>query len=61
MDEWGVTHHRMIFWTLLLVKRDGEECRLLEICRKGEGTNEGEIKDGASYRNTERVSVRTIV
>lgn len=23
-------------------------------------TNEGEIKDGASYRNTERVSVRTI-
>ena len=27
---------------------------------RGKEENEGELKDGASYRNTERISIRTI-
>ncbi|HDR7633167.1 TPA: endonuclease III [Bacillus mycoides] len=38
MDEWGVTHHRMIFFGRYYCKAQRpqcEECRLLEICREG--------------------------
>ncbi|EKS8352345.1 endonuclease III [Bacillus cereus] len=38
MDEWGVTHHRMIFFGRYHCKAQRpqcEECRLLEVCREG--------------------------
>ncbi|PFN25771.1 endonuclease III [Bacillus cereus] len=38
MDEWGVTHHRMIFFGRYHCKAQRpqcEECRLLELCREG--------------------------
>ncbi|PEX92288.1 endonuclease III [Bacillus cereus] len=38
MDEWGVTHHRMIFFGRYHCKAQRpqcEDCRLLEVCREG--------------------------
>lgn len=38
MDEWSVTHHRMIFFGRYHCKAQRpqcEECRLLEVCREG--------------------------
>ncbi|CAI8700738.1 Endonuclease III [Bacillus sp. IT-79MI2] len=38
MEEWGVTHHRMIFFGRYHCKAQRpqcEECRLLEVCREG--------------------------
>jgi endonuclease-3 len=38
MEEWGVTHHRMIFFGRYHCKAQRpqcEECRLLELCREG--------------------------
>ncbi|PFV31032.1 endonuclease III [Bacillus thuringiensis] len=38
VDEWGVTHHRMIFFGRYHCKAQRpqcEECRLLEVCREG--------------------------
>lgn len=38
MDEWGVTHHRLIFFGRYHCKAQRpqcEECRLLEVCREG--------------------------
>ncbi|OUB31066.1 endonuclease III [Bacillus thuringiensis serovar yunnanensis] len=38
MDDWGVTHHRMIFFGRYHCKAQRpqcEECRLLELCREG--------------------------
>ncbi|PFE99730.1 endonuclease III [Bacillus thuringiensis] len=38
IDEWGVTHHRMIFFGRYHCKAQRpqcEECRLLEVCREG--------------------------
>lgn len=38
MDEWGVTHHRMIFFGRYHCKAQRpqcEECKLLEVCREG--------------------------
>ncbi|HFK1736933.1 MULTISPECIES: endonuclease III [Bacillus] len=38
MDEWGVTHHRMIFFGRYHCKAQRpqcKECRLLEVCREG--------------------------
>ncbi|TCW47790.1 DNA-(apurinic or apyrimidinic site) lyase /endonuclease III [Bacillus thuringiensis] len=45
MDEWGVTHHRMIFFGRYYCKAQRpqcEECRLLEICREGKKRMKGE-------------------
>ncbi|MBE7103131.1 endonuclease III [Bacillus cereus] len=44
MDEWGVTHHRMIFFGRYHCKAQRpqcEECRLLEICREGKKRMKG--------------------
>lgn len=44
MDEWGVTHHRMIFFGRYYCKAQRpqcEECRLLEICREGKKRMKG--------------------
>lgn len=44
MDEWGVTHHRMIFFGRYYCKArrpQCEECRLLEICREGKKRMKG--------------------
>lgn len=44
MDEWGVTHHRMIFFGRYYCKAQRpqcEECRLLEICREGKKRTKG--------------------
>ncbi|MBZ4221693.1 endonuclease III [Bacillus wiedmannii] len=44
MDEWGVTHHRMIFFGRYHCKAQRpqcEECRLLEVCREGKKRMKG--------------------
>ncbi|KAA0767194.1 endonuclease III [Bacillus sp. AR2-1] len=44
MDEWGVTHHRMIFFGRYHCKAQRpqcEECRLLELCREGKKRMKG--------------------
>ncbi|PEC23850.1 endonuclease III [Bacillus cereus] len=44
MDEWGVTHHRMIFFGRYYCKAQRpqcEDCRLLEICREGKKRMKG--------------------
>lgn len=44
MDEWGVTHHRMIFFGRYHCKAQRpqcEECPLLEICREGKKRMKG--------------------
>ncbi|PEA28702.1 endonuclease III [Bacillus cereus] len=44
MDEWGVTHHRMIFFGRYYCKAQRpqcDECRLLEICREGKKRMKG--------------------
>ncbi|MEC5236373.1 endonuclease III [Bacillus mycoides] len=44
MDEWGVTHHRMIFFGRYYCKAQRpqcEECRLLEICGEGKKRMKG--------------------
>ncbi|MFD6507433.1 MULTISPECIES: endonuclease III [unclassified Bacillus (in: firmicutes)] len=44
MDEWGVTHHRMIFFGRYYCKAQRpqcEGCRLLEICREGKKRMKG--------------------
>ncbi|SCC10706.1 Endonuclease III [Bacillus cereus] len=44
MDEWGVTHHRIIFFGRYYCKAQRpqcEECRLLEICREGKKRMKG--------------------
>ncbi|MES5894983.1 MULTISPECIES: endonuclease III [Bacillus cereus group] len=44
MDEWGITHHRMIFFGRYYCKAQRpqcEECRLLEICREGKKRMKG--------------------
>ncbi|PGO33871.1 endonuclease III [Bacillus cereus] len=44
IDEWGVTHHRMIFFGRYYCKAQRpqcEECRLLEICREGKKRMKG--------------------
>ncbi|PFI45971.1 endonuclease III [Bacillus cereus] len=44
MNEWGVTHHRMIFFGRYYCKAQRpqcEECRLLEICREGKKRMKG--------------------
>ncbi|MED1057435.1 endonuclease III [Bacillus mycoides] len=44
MDEWGVTHHRMIFFGRYYCRAQRpqcEECRLLEICREGKKRMKG--------------------
>jgi len=44
MDEWGVTHHRMIFFGRYYCKAQRpqcEECRLLEVCREGKKRMKG--------------------
>ncbi|WP_002149299.1 endonuclease III [Bacillus cereus] len=44
MDEWGVTHHRMIFFGRYYCKAQRpqcEECRLLEMCREGKKRMKG--------------------
>ncbi|WP_410981979.1 endonuclease III [Bacillus cereus] len=44
MEEWGVTHHRMIFFGRYHCKAQRpqcEECRLLEVCREGKKRMKG--------------------
>ena len=44
MDEWGVTHHRLIFFGRYHCKAQRpqcEECRLLEVCREGKKRMKG--------------------
>ncbi|HDX9629549.1 TPA: endonuclease III [Bacillus cereus] len=44
MDEWSVTHHRMIFFGRYHCKAQRpqcEECRLLEVCREGKKRMKG--------------------
>ncbi|MES5947224.1 endonuclease III [Bacillus cereus group sp. MG6] len=44
MDEWGVTHHRLIFFGRYHCKAQRpqcEECRLLEMCREGKKRMKG--------------------
>ncbi|WP_144569100.1 endonuclease III [Bacillus pseudomycoides] len=44
MGEWGVTHHRMIFFGRYHCKAQRpqcEECRLLEVCREGKKRMKG--------------------
>ena len=44
MDEWGVTHHRMIFFGRYHCKAQRpqcKECRLLEVCREGKKRMKG--------------------
>ncbi|MDA1677334.1 MULTISPECIES: endonuclease III [unclassified Bacillus cereus group] len=44
MNEWGVTHHRMIFFGRYHCKAQRpqcEECRLLEVCREGKKRMKG--------------------
>ncbi|PEI80962.1 endonuclease III [Bacillus wiedmannii] len=44
VDEWGVTHHRMIFFGRYHCKAQRpqcEECRLLEVCREGKKRMKG--------------------
>ncbi len=63
MDEWSVTHHRMIFFGRYHCKArrpQCEECPFTRSMPRRKEANEGEIKDGASDRNTERISVLTI-
>ncbi|MBY0595425.1 endonuclease III [Bacillus bingmayongensis] len=44
MEEWGVTHHRLIFFGRYHCKAQRpqcEECRLLEVCREGKKRMKG--------------------
>lgn len=44
MEEWGVTHHRMIFFGRYHCKAQRpqcDECRLLEVCREGKKRMKG--------------------
>ncbi|KEK22718.1 endonuclease III [Bacillus gaemokensis] len=44
MEEWGVTHHRMIFFGRYHCKAQRpqcEECRLLDVCREGKKRMKG--------------------
>ncbi|PEI93615.1 endonuclease III [Bacillus pseudomycoides] len=44
MEEWGVTHHRMIFFGRYHCKAQRpqcEECRLVEVCREGKKRMKG--------------------
>ncbi|MDP7978408.1 endonuclease III [Bacillus sp. WLY-B-L8] len=47
MEEWGVTHHRMIFFGRYHCKAQRpqcEECKLLELCREGKKRMKGTEK-----------------